>query len=313
MRTGRAAASRPAATRSSAGRASPPLKLVPRVGPPAAREAVDHPARWGRPGVRTLVIASGKGGVGKSNVAANLAIALGERGARVLLLDADLAQASLDLLLGLHPRFDLQHVLRGERTLEEIVVEGPLGVKLIPASSGVPELAELDDYRRECLLRGLSQLDRETDLILIDTASGVSRQVTSFCLAADDVVVVTTPEMPAFSDAYSLIKLLRQQGLARAPHLVVNMASTAEEAEETAHRIRLVARRFLALEIESWAYVPFDPAVGRSVRLQEPVVTAFPHAPAAVAYRALAERLWDPMPQGPTAKDSPVVPEKLEA
>jgi flagellar biosynthesis protein FlhG len=289
------------------------LKLV-RPGEPVPEPlAGDHPVRWTRPRARTIAIASGKGGVGKSNLAANLAVALGERGARVLLLDADLAQASLDLLLGLHPRFDLQHVLQGDKTLEEILVEGPKGVRLIPASSGEPELADLDDYRREMLLRGLGLLDQDADLILIDLASGVSRTVTSFCRAADDVLVVTTPEMPAFSDAYSLIKLLRKQGLERAPHLLVSMAGSAEEAEETAHRIRLVARRFVRYEVESWGYVPFDPAVGRAVRLQEPVVTAFPHAPAAIAYRALAERLWDPASREPEPSSRPLVSEKLEA
>jgi len=274
------------------------LRLIPRrssvrpaaAGPAAAGE--NHPARWSRPSVRTLAIASGKGGVGKSNLAANLAVALGARGARVLLLDADFAQANLDLLLGLHPRFDLQHVVSGEKTLEEIVVPGPSGVRLVPASSGAPELAELDDYTRECLLRNIGLLDDEVDLVLIDTATGVSRHVTSFCRSADDVLVICTPEMPAFSDAYGLIKLLHAQGLRRAPHLLVNQAGSAEEAEETAHRIRLVARRFLHLELDYWGAVPFDPAVPRAVRLQEPVVTAFPNSPAAAAYRALAERLW---------------------
>jgi flagellar biosynthesis protein FlhG len=288
------------------------LKLV-RPRRPKEEAVNDHPVRWNRPRARTIAIASGKGGVGKSNLAANLAVALGERGARVLLLDADLAQASLDLLLGIHPRFDLQHVLTGDKTLEDILVAGPPGVTLIPSSSGVPELADLDDYRRECLLRGLGLLDHQADLILIDTASGVSRTVISFCLAADDILIVTTPEMPAFSDAYSLIKVLRQQGLARAPRLLVNMAGTADEAEETAHRIRLVARRFQTLEIDSWGYVPFDPAVGRAVRLQEPVVTAFPHAPAAIAYRALAERLWDPVPEDRNTSEGPLVSEELEA
>jgi flagellar biosynthesis protein FlhG len=288
------------------------LKLVRRRSRGAPLPA-DHPSQWSRPRARTIAIASGKGGVGKSNLAANLAVALGERGARVLLLDADLAQASLDLLLGLHPPFDLQHVLNGDKALEDILVSGPKGVTLIPSSSGVPELADLDDYRREVLLRGLGLLDHDADLILIDTASGVSRTVTSFCLAADDVLVITTPEMPAFSDAYSLIKMLRQQGLPKAPSLLVNMAGTAEEAEDTAHRIRLVARRFQSLEVESWGYVPFDPAVGRAVRLQEPVVTAFPHAPAAIAYRALAERLWDPAPEDRERSEDPLVSEKLEA
>lgn len=262
--------------------------------------------------MRTLVVASGKGGVGKSNLAANLAVALGALGARVLLLDADLSQANLDLLLGLHPRYDLQHVLKGERSLDEILVEGPQGVKLIPAASGVPELVDLDDYRRECLLRGLSQIEAEADLILIDTASGVSRQVTSFCLAADDVVVVTTPEMPAFSDAYGLVKLLQQQGMTRAPHLLVNMANSPEEAEETAHRIRLVARRFLQLELDSWGHVPFDPALPRAVRRQEPVITAFPQSPAAAAYRALAERLWGTLTPDP-ARDTEPHESRLEA
>ena len=289
------------------------LKLVRPSAGAVSETPVDHPARWSRSGARTLAIASGKGGVGKSNLAANLAVALGERGARVLLVDADLAQASLDLLLGLHPRFDLQHVLAGDRTLEEIQVQGPQGVRLIPASSGMPELADLDDYRRECLLRGLGTLDPAVDLILIDTASGVSRTVTSFCLAADEVLVVTTPEMPAFSDAYSLIKVLHAQGVSRAPRLLVNMACSAEEAEETSHRIRLVARRFLSLELESWGYVPFDPSVGRAVRLQEPVVTAFPHAPSSIAYRALAERLWDPAPRDPDPSSRPLVSERLEA
>ena len=134
--------------------------------------------------------------------------------------------------------------------------------------------------------------------------------MTSFCRSADDVLVVCTPEMPAFSDAYGLIKLLHGQGLTRAPHLVVNQAGSAEEAEETAHRIRLVARRFLHLEPEYWGAIPFDPAVPRAVRRQEPVVTAFPQSPAAEAYRALAKRLWPtPQPQGWELPDS----ERLEA
>src|SRR5262249_12804916 len=182
-------------------RAAGALKLVRQGEPVPQPLAGDHPVRWSRPSVRTIAIASGKGGVGKSNLAANLAVALGSLGARVLLLDADFAQANLDLLLGVHPRFDLQHVLSGEKAIEEIVVPGPPGVKLVPASSGAPELAELDDYRREFLLRSIGLLDDEIDLVIIDTATGVSNQVTSFCRSADDVVVVSTPEMPAFSDA----------------------------------------------------------------------------------------------------------------
>jgi flagellar biosynthesis protein FlhG len=243
-----------------------------------------------------IVVASGRGGVGKSNLCANLAVALGERGARVLLVDGDLAQASLDLLLGLHPRHDLQDVLAGERTMEEVLVPGPRGVLLAPAATETTQPAELDDYRREVLLRGIGTLDPPADLVLIDTPSGVTRPLLALCLAAGDVLVMTTPEMPAFADAYGLIRLLHIQGLQRAPHLLVSQATSAEEAEETAHRVRLVARRFLRLEVESWGSIPEDPAIPRAVRLQEPVVTTYPQSPAAAAYRALAAQLWQPIP-----------------
>ncbi len=286
------------------------LKVVRRRGR-TGEAPLDHPAQWTRPQVRTLAVASGKGGVGKSHLAVNLAVALGERGARVLLVDGDFSRANLDLLLGVHPRYDLQDVLSGQRELEDIVVDGPRGVRLVPASSGVPELAELDDFRREVLLRALGNVD-EVDLIVMDTASGVSRQVIALCLAAHEVLVATTPEMPAFSDAYGLIKLLQKAGLRHPVHLVVNMAGTPEEGEETAHRIRLVSRRFLRLEVDSLGGVPFDPAVGRAAHLQEPVVLAYPQSPAALAYRALAARLWEG-PSGPEESAGAPAPQKLEA
>ena len=283
--------------------AAPVIRLMPQAPGDAPRVEREHPAQWSRPQARTIVVASGKGGVGKSNLAANLALALGERGAKVVLLDGDLAQANLDILLGLHPRYDLQHVIDGQKTLDEIVVQGPFGVKLVPAASGVPELADLDDYRREALLRGLGTVDADADFVIIDTASGVSRQTTEFCRAAHEVIVVTTPEMPAFSDAYALVKLLQKQGgLARAPRLVVNMASGQDEAEDTAHRIKLVARHFLRLELECLGTVPFDPSIPRAVRLQEPVLTAFPKSPSALAYRALAAKLWKNLPSDPPSE-----------
>ena len=285
------------------------LRLVT-GGTPAPQ--TDHPSGWSRPHVRSVAIASGKGGVGKSTIAANLALALGERGARVLLVDADFSQANLDLLLGVHPRWDLSHVLQGEKTLEEIVVTGPSGVRLIPAASGAPELAELDEYRLEVLWRGISQLESESDIVLVDTASGVHRSVTWLCRAAAEVIVVTTPEMPAFSDAYALVKLLQKQGLTRPPHLVVNHADSVEEAEEAAHRLRLVARRFLSLQLDWWGSVPADPAVSRAVRLQEPLLTAFPQAPASAAIRALSELLWDIVPPDPRVLPE-TQPQRLEA
>jgi len=294
---------------------TPAVRLVPLPAGAAPGSQAEHPARWRRPRLRTLVVASGKGGVGKSNLAANLALALGERGARVLLVDGDVAQANLDLLLGVHPRFDLQHVLAGQKTVDEIIVSAPHGVKLVPAASGVPELADLDDIRRETLLRAIGSFETEADLLVVDTASGVGRLTTEFCRMAHDLLVVTTPEMPAFSDAYALVKLLQQQGgLARAPHLVVNMATGAEEADDTAHRLQLVARRFLRLELDCAGVVPWDVSVTRAARSQEPVLSAFPRSPAAAAYRALANRFWKPLSSGPTPVEEPAPSQqRLEA
>jgi flagellar biosynthesis protein FlhG len=290
------------------------VRLV-RGGPPGAAElGAGHPAPLSRARVRTIVVTSGRDGVGKSNLAANLAVALGERGARVVLVDGDLSHASLDLLLGVHPRFDLGHVLEGTRTVDEVAVRAATGVTLVPAPSSAPELAELDDVRRELLLRSLAFADDGADLMLIDTGSGLDRQALELCRAAHELLVLATPEMATFTDAYGLVKALQREGaLARAPRLVVNMATTPEEAEEAAQRMRLFARHFLRLEVESLGTVPYDAAVPRAVRAQEPVVVAWPASPAAQAYRALAARLWKPVPSGPGADVASEPSHRLEA
>ncbi len=289
-----------------------PLKLVPRGVRAPHPEESDHPAGWARRHVRTIAITSGQEGVGRSQLAANLAVALGERGANVLLVDLDLRDGGLDLLLGVHPRHDLHHWLTGDQRLDEIVVSGAKNVRLVPSGSSARELAELDDYRRECLLRGLGQLEGDCDLILLDVPSGRDPQNTAFALAADEVMVMTTPELPSFADAYALVKELAARGIRRPPGLVVNMSGTPEEAAETAHRIKVVARRFLQLELAHWGAIPLDPAVPRAGRLQEPVVSAFPESPASGAFRALAAELWPAAPE-PVSTDTPESPLRLEA
>ncbi len=278
------------------------VRLVPGGNSSPVEFGAGHPSQLSRSRARTLVITSGRSDVGKSNLAANLAVALAQRGARVVLVDGDLAQANLDLLLGLHPRFDLSHVLAGEKSVDEIVVNGPAGLTLVPGAAGQPDLAELDDYRLELLLRSLSVADEAADLMIVDTASGMSHQTLELCRSASDLIVVATPEMTSFSEAYGLVKTLQREGaLSRAPRLVVNMATSTDEADEATQRMRLFARHFLRLEVESLGTVPFDPAVTRAVRAQEPVLTAWPDSPAAVAYRSLAARLWKPVPSGPGA------------
>ena len=295
------------------------LKLVPPVKsrttaarPKPREESREHFARLARPGVRTLAVASGKGGVGKSTVVANLAVALGELGARVILFDGDLAQANLDLLLGVSSRWDLGHVLRGEKTLEQIVVEGPPNVRLVPAASGDRDLADLDDFRREGLYRELSRLAEDADIVLIDTASGTSRLTSQFARAATELVIVTTPEPTSYSDAYGLVKVLAGQGLDVTPCVLVNRAASVEEAEEVAHDLASLTRRFLKRNVDSLGAIPDDPEVGLAIRRRTSVIEAFPKSRAAVAFKTLARRLWA-RPEDPTSRAWPVAGTRLTA
>ncbi|GFN24131.1 site-determining protein [Thermanaeromonas sp. C210] len=234
-------------------------------------------------------MASGKGGVGKTNIVVNLSLALARRQKRVMVLDADLGLANVDILLGLVPRWDLSQVVRGEKELKEIVVEGPAGVRLIPGGSGVSELADMSNQQREGLIQGLSRVTEGTDFFLIDTSAGISRHVLSFAAAAGEAIIVTTPEPTALTDAYGLIKGLSRLGVKI--HLLVNRALAAGDGREAAARLQATARRFLAVEISLLGIVPEDRAVGLAVREQKPLVLHYPSSPAARALEEVAARL----------------------
>jgi flagellar biosynthesis protein FlhG len=257
--------------------------------PRGSKQAAAPPGS--RPRRRVIAVTSGKGGVGKTNIVTNLAIALARQGVRVLLLDGDLGLANVDLLLGVAPQYDLQDVILGHRGIEDIVLEGPDGVRVIPASSGVEELANLDEYRTECLLRSLTELEQEVDLILIDAPSGISTHTTALAQAADQILVVTTPEPTSFSDAYAMIKVLTQRSLKCVPALLVNLANTEEEAMDVARRVKAVAKRFLNLDIDYWGYVLADESVPKSVIRQEPFLSTYPYSPAATCLYQLARRV----------------------
>jgi MinD-like ATPase involved in chromosome partitioning or flagellar assembly len=176
----------------------------------ARRRAFDPGRRLGET-TRVVAVTSGKGGVGKTSVAVNLGVALARRGKRVIVLDCDLGTANVDVMLGLHPRYSLQHVLSRQRRLDEVAVTGPSGLRIIPGGSGLPELANLTDERREELLAIFAQLDGHADILLLDTGAGISANVLRFVVAAGEAIVVTTPEPPAVTDAYALIKVASQQ------------------------------------------------------------------------------------------------------
>jgi flagellar biosynthesis protein FlhG len=239
----------------------------------------------------TIAVASGKGGVGKTNVTANLAVALARRGQRVCVLDADLGLANLDVLFGLSPSHSLLHVLNGDRALADVIVEGPAGVRIIPAASGVEELTALGTDERLRLLHEIDALDGSLDVLLVDTAAGISSNVLYFVAAAAHVLIVITPEPTALTDAYALMKVLTQRHGRREFLVAVNMAGGPTDAEAAFTRLARVAERFLRVRLEYQGFVPHDAAVPRAVRQQQPVVLAAPAAPASMALAQLAQRL----------------------
>ncbi|MGQ9674407.1 MAG: MinD/ParA family protein [Chloroflexota bacterium] len=246
--------------------------------------------RVGAP-LRTVAITSGKGGVGKTNLTVNLAIALSHLGRRVLILDGDLGLANVDVLLDIHPRHNLQDVVEGRRTIEEIVLEGPDGVRVVPGGSGLYDMANLDDHRAQYLVESAAALDGIADTLLIDTAAGISANVVNLVQAAGEAVVVASPEPTSITDAYGLIKVIASSSRQPQFRLVINMAGSVAEADEVARRVVLAARQFLGLEIDYCGMIPTDANVVKAVRRQTPFLVAYPKSAATLGVTALARRL----------------------
>lgn len=241
--------------------------------------------------VPVLAITSGKGGVGKTNIAANVALCLAALNKRVLLLDADLSLGNLDLVMDIRSKYNISHVLSGHKRMEEIIQTGPRGLRVICGASGLDRLADIGEHEQHRLLEHLSRLQHETDAIVIDTAAGISSAVIGFCLAADHVLVVTTPEAAAMADAYGIIKVLVRKRYEGPISLVVNMAHTSAEGKQTYQRMADVARRFLQARIYYAGTLLKDERLCTAVRSRKPVVLAYPKAQISLSLAALAARL----------------------
>jgi len=240
---------------------------------------------------RTMAVASGKGGVGKSNVALNLSILLSAAGQRVALIDADLGLANLDVLLDVDVRGNLSHVISGSRSLEDVVVHLPSGVQLVPGASGLARLAHLNEFQRAHLLREMMKLESDNDVIIIDCGAGIGPDVMHFATAADSVIVVTAPEPTAVTDGYAVIKVLTQAKYGGTMSLLVNFATDRQEARLTYARVADVARQFLGARVLDAGYVLTDPKVREAVRKREPFVLAYPKCDASRCLAALAAKL----------------------
>jgi flagellar biosynthesis protein FlhG len=250
--------------------------------------------------VCVTAVTGGKGGVGKTSVAVNLATALSRRGRRVLLLDGDLGLANADVLLGLSPAYTLAHVLSGERNLEEVLLETPQGFQLLPAASGCVDLAQMGAEEHLALVRAFSSLPMQLDHLIVDTAPGLSHGVLQFSQAAQHVVIVLCDEPTSLTDAYAMVKVLSRKHGVRRFFVLANQVHGERTGRELFERFARVTARFLDVTLEFAGEVPADEAVRRSVREQRTVVEAYPGSPAARAFKKLAgyADTWS-IPQGP--------------
>lgn len=243
---------------------------------------------------RVYAIASGKGGVGKTNLAANLAVALGGLGRRVLLFDADLGMANTEVLFGLTPRQNVRHVVEGGQPLRNILIDGPEGIEIAPAGSGVAALAELPSGAGDALVKELSSLAVDYDEVLIDAPPGIGTNALRFALMADELLVVLTPEPTSVADAYALVKLVRQKRPDMPLRLIINMAMGAEESARVAEAFGEITSRFLGMNVRSLGDVPWDDCVPDAVRRQKPFVICYPNCRAARRVRDMGRALSGP-------------------
>jgi len=259
----------------------------------ADREAQQARPRGKRP--RVVAVTSGKGGVGKTNIAVNLSICMARGGKRVLLLDADLGLGNVDVLLGLNPRYNISDLVSGEKSLDDVLVNGPSGIRIMPAGSGIVSLGELTGQQKDTVMSKLSLIERDTDLVIVDTGAGISNNVMYFNEAADEIILVTSPEPTAVTDAYAMIKIMSAWDRPAPIRLLVNSVRSNTEALEIYDNLRKVAKKFLGVPLDYSGCVFLDDSVTRSVQRQRAFMEEFPNSRASgcIKQLALSVAYWD--------------------
>ena len=241
---------------------------------------------------RIITVASGKGGVGKTNIATNMAIAYSKLGLRVILMDADLGLANVNVVLGMIPKYNLYHLIRKQKSMKDIIMDTNYGIQIVAGASGFAKIANLNSEERENFITELSEL-RSADIIIIDTSAGVSENVLSFVSAADDVIIVTTPEPTAITDAYGIIKIIATEvdNLNLGLKLVVNRVKSVTEGKRVAERVINIAGQFLNLKVDYLGYVYEDPIVHQAVLKQKPFLIVDAKGKPSICIRHLVGRL----------------------
>lgn len=265
----------------------PPGVPLPRLAADATSAEAERERRAGR----TIAVTSGKGGVGKTCLTVNLAIALARCGLRVAVVDADLGLANVDTMLGLQPRVTLRDVVRGSASLDDVLLDGPAGITVVPAASGFEEMARLGGAPVAALASQIDGLARRFDVTLVDTSAGLSPVVLGFVLAAEERIVVATPEPTSLTDAYALIKVLARRYGQPSFDVLVNMARSQRDARRAQALLARVTERFLGLKPRDRGFLPYDPELPEAVRRQCSVIEMAPRSPVSVALQQVARGL----------------------
>jgi len=240
---------------------------------------------------KVLAVTSGKGGVGKTCFSISFAIALQNLGKRVLLFDADLGMANVDVLLNIKPEFDIQDVISGDKSINEVILKGPGGVNFIPGASGLQQLAYLSDSQFNRIITGFNEIEKDFDYLIIDTGAGLSKNVTNFLLSCDEILLVTTPEPHAVMDAYSIIKVIKDLNTTQGINLIINRCESRAEALVILNKMRSISQRFLKVNINYLGYIQEDRNVTRSIKSQVPLMLMYPDSPSSRCIKYIAETL----------------------
>jgi len=242
--------------------------------------------------LRVLAVSSGKGGVGKTNIVANLAYVLSKQGKKVLVVDADLGLNNIDILLGLNPKFHIGHVLSGEKNVQNIITEGPAGIHLLPAGGGLQELTQLDDEKKVVLMEELDQVSSGYDFLIFDTGAGISTNVTYFCSAAHEILLVATTEPTSLTDVYALIKTLYTKHAQKYFRVIINSVGSESEARLIFKNLAAVADRFLPdVSVEYLGYILLDPVVTKAVRQQKAFSELYPDSKVTQCINRLVQKI----------------------
>lgn len=225
---------------------------------------------------RIVTVSSGKGGVGKTNFVTNIALILRNMQKKVLLMDADVGLSNIDIMFGIAPKYNIKHLLSGEKSIKDIIVKTSEGIDIIPASSGIRELTQLTSIHKMKIIEELESIDNDYDIFLIDTGAGISDNVTFFCSAAHDNIVIVTPEPTSIADAYALIKVIYKEYEERNFRIVVNNTKNHKEAKETFRKLSMVAERFLGITLDWLGDLPYDEKIKEAVIAQKPYITLYP-------------------------------------